>query len=162
MITIVRPPHLPRFGDDAPEPVRPSQRAETMPTPGNVGYLFSLGRDEFFELHGIPWRIPPIPSLVGAALYKLKAQIHNAHAIEQLRPLTMEEHDEYAATLREVTALMSSCLYPIRKRDKLLRKVRRWRPLKRASDADLKLLLDFLLALRGKSTIRRYPQTLSN
>jgi hypothetical protein len=151
MVTIRRPDHLPRFGDPAPDqPARASRVGET-PVPGNVSYLHSMSEGECFQLHGIPWVVPPVPALVGADLFKLKAHIANAHKAGT------DDVDDHVATVRELIGLETKCLRPVRKRDKLLRKFGLWRPLKNASDADLALLLDFLLALRSKSTIRRYP-----
>jgi hypothetical protein len=154
MVSFTRPP-LPRFDDPAPQSAAP-QSHPPMPVPGNVGYLYAMGDVQVFELHGIPWKVPPVPALVGAQLFEIKARITNAHKDGA------DDVMQHAETVHKLIALETKCLRPVRRRDKLLRRFGLWRPLRNASDADLAILLDFLLALRSKSTIRRYPRAHTN
>jgi hypothetical protein len=150
--------------DRSAQPNAPPRAARTegMQIPGNVGYLFALGGDEYVELHGVPFRVPPVPALQGARLYELKARIVNTMISESKLKLTAQEHAEYAATIQQLARCMEGLLRPVRKPDKIRRALGIWRPLQHATDAELGQLLDFLLGLRAKSVIRFRPGTARN
>lgn len=153
MVTFIRPNHLPRFDDDAPNQPERAQRKHVV-VPANVELLMELDGDALIYYRKYALRIPPVPSKLGALLYQ---------TTEELRAFMLnppkngrQATAQYIALMQKIAKQCAALIRPSTKRDRWMRRFGLWQPLRDASDAEISELADFLLQRRAKSTIRKF------
>lgn len=139
MIEVSRP-NWPRFSE---------QKAAADPrVPVNTHALFTMGTDAFYEYRGQALRIPPVPAVAGAELFRAVAALR---VIGEGAGDVDEIVDRFIEATREIERRCTALIRPLRLRDKIARRFGKWRPLRDASNDELRELSDFLLRRRVMS-----------
>lgn len=145
MIAIERPAHLPRFSEPRQEPAVLT---------GNVDELFQIGDNVVFMYRDRTLYAPPLPARLGARLLEVRTKIAQKQQQAQMRPLTTKDIAEFLTLLNATLRVLTACVRPVGKKARLLRMLGLWRPFAKATDAEVGVLIDFLLRRRAASSIR--------